>query len=185
MSAILHDGVVWWSIFATAVGFGGVVANEAGLVEVDLPFLVPDRDTMARRLAARYPAAGGENPLTRQAAQLLADYFSGRPVRFDVPLAERRFTVFQREVYGLVRQIPRGEVRTYGEIAAALGRPAAARGVGQAMARNPLPIIIPCHRVVGAAGQLTGYSGAGGVDSKRWLLALERSAPAKDDKGIQ
>lgn len=170
-------GPVYWSLFATEVGFGGVVATEAGLVEVELPFQVPDRETMLYRLQMRYPDARGESPVTRRAAELLTAYFSGSAVRFDLPVDERGFTEFQREVYEYVCQIPRGEVRSYGAVAAAIGRPAAARGVGRAMARNPLPIIIPCHRVVGAGGRMTGYSGGGGIDSKLWLLARERATP--------
>ncbi|RNC70987.1 MAG: methylated-DNA--[protein]-cysteine S-methyltransferase [Desulfuromonadales bacterium] len=162
-----------WSIFATCVGFGGVVAGEGGLVEVFLPFQVASRREMEERLRAAYPGATEDGPLSREAARLLEGYFAGKVVTFELPLDEGSFTPFQRQVYGIVRRIPRGGVMTYGQVAALLGRRGAARGVGVAMARNPLPIIIPCHRVVGSGGALIGYSGAGGTDSKRWLLQWE------------
>lgn len=162
------------SIFETGAGFGAVVASEEGVLEVFLPFGCPAREAMAEQVRACYPELRGESPLSRRAARLLADYFAGRVVDLDLPVDESRFTPFQREVYALVRRIPRGEILTYGQVAAALGRPGAARGIGVAMARNPVPIVIPCHRVLGAGGVMTGYSGPGGVESKRWLLALEK-----------
>ncbi len=84
------------------------------------------------------------------------------------------FTPFQRAVYEYVRSIPRGETRTYGQVAAAIGRPRAARAVGQALARNPLPLVIPCHRVVASNGDLRGFSAAGGLALKARLLEWER-----------
>jgi methylated-DNA-[protein]-cysteine S-methyltransferase len=88
-----------------------------------------------------------------------------------IPLASRGGTPFQRRVWQELRAIPRGETRTYGELAVRLGKPGAARAVGAAVARNPISIVVPCHRVVGADGSLTGY--AGGVERKRALLTIE------------
>jgi methylated-DNA-[protein]-cysteine S-methyltransferase len=103
-------------------------------------------------------------------------YFAGKAVRFESPLALRG-TPFQLEVWSLLRTIPYGETTTYAEIARRLGRPSACRAVGAANGRNPVPIVIPCHRVVGADGSLTGFGG--GLPIKRALLALEaRRAPA-------
>jgi len=102
----------------------------------------------------------------------LAAYFAGVEALPDgVPLAPAG-TAFQRRVWAALQQIPWGETRTYGEIAAAIGAPSAARAVGGACARNPIAIIVPCHRVVGSNGKLTGY--AGGIERKRWLLAHEQ-----------
>lgn len=101
----------------------------------------------------------------------LAEYFSGRRRSFDLPLNPRG-TPFQREVWRALAEIPYGETRSYREIAEAVGRPAAARAVGMANNRNPILIVIPCHRVVGADGRLVGY--AGGIERKARLLALER-----------
>jgi methylated-DNA-[protein]-cysteine S-methyltransferase len=99
------------------------------------------------------------------------EYFDGRRRSFDVPLTLRG-TPFQLQVWGVLREIPYGETMSYGELAARLGRPGAARAVGMANGRNPISIIVPCHRVVGADGSLTGYGG--GLDRKEHLLAFER-----------
>ena len=161
------------SLFSARLGFGGVVAGEEGLIEVFLPFAGESEDEMAKRITLLYPQAVSENRVTRKAALLLEKYFNGERVDFDIPVDGRGFTLFQSAVYAAVARIPRGEVKSYGEIALQIGRPRGARGVGMAMAHNPLPIIIPCHRVVGASGALTGYSAAGGVMSKKWLLLME------------
>jgi methylated-DNA-[protein]-cysteine S-methyltransferase len=106
-----------------------------------------------------------------EAACQLAGYFDGRRRAFDLPLALAG-TAFQRQVWHALLGIGYGETVCYGQLAARVGRPAAARAAGLANARNPVSIIVPCHRVVGADGSLTGYGG--GLDSKRRLLALER-----------
>ena len=82
-------------------------------------------------------------------------------------------TAFQQRVLHLTSAIPAGALRTYGQLARDVGSPHASRAVGQALGRNPVPIVIPCHRVVGSNGRLTGYSGGRGIESKRWLLRLE------------
>ena len=114
--------------------------------------------------------AEADTAVLRQCEEELAAYFAGKLRTFTVPLGPVG-TPFQLSVWEALRQIPYGETRTYGEIAAAVGRPKAVRAVGQANHVNPLPIFIPCHRVVGKGGALTGY--AGGLDLKRALLALE------------
>jgi len=96
---------------------------------------------------------------------------AGKPPRRTIPVALRGGTPFQRRVWDELRTIPRGSTATYAELAARIGRPGAARAVGSAVARNPVSIVVPCHRVVGADGSLTGY--AGGVERKRVLLAME------------
>ncbi len=103
----------------------------------------------------------------------LGEYFAGDRIEFDLPLAPRG-SAFQLRVWNLLREIPYGETRSYGQLAKQLGNVALAREVGGANARNPLSIIVPCHRVVGADGRLVGY--AGGLERKRFLLDLE--APA-------
>jgi len=101
----------------------------------------------------------------------LNEYFAGTRTEFDLKLAPSG-TPFQRAVLEALQQIPYGETRSYGEIAARVGRPTAVRAVGAANGRNPLPIIIPCHRVIGSNGSLTGFGG--GLPTKRFLLDLER-----------
>ena len=130
---------------------------------------------------AREPPAdaveGG--PTVDRAAAQLAEWFAGTRERFDLPLAPRG-TAFQRRVWAALVAVPYGETATYGDIAAAIDQPTATRAVGAANARNPIPLIIPCHRVVGADGALVGYSGGGGVPTKRYLLDLERGALTLD-----
>lgn len=110
------------------------------------------------------------HPHLAQAARELQAYFDGRLRRFDVAL-DAEGTPFQREVWRALRGIAPGATTSYGEIARRIGRPAAVRAVGAAVGRNPLAIVVPCHRVVGSDGSLTGY--AGGLERKRALLALE------------
>lgn len=176
-----RDGAeTYRSLFETGLGVGGVVASDEGLVEVFPPFGGEEKGAMLAQIAARYPSASQESPLTRRAAALLARYFAGEPVAFDLPIDWRGFTPFRRAVYQAVRAIPSGEVRSYSEVAAEVGQPRGARGIGGAMARNPLPIIIPCHRVVGKSGGLTGYSAPGGIGSKLWLLKMENCSLVKN-----
>jgi methylated-DNA-[protein]-cysteine S-methyltransferase len=113
----------------------------------------------------------GEPLYARAIAQLQA-YFRGELTTFDLPLAPRG-TPFQRRVWAALCDIPYGATRSYGQLAALLGAPSAARAVGLANGRNPVGIVIPCHRVIGANGSLTGYGG--GLDRKRRLLAFERT----------
>ena len=112
-----------------------------------------------------------ETELILQCKMQLDEYFRGERKTFDLPLAPKG-TDFQKKVWNALQKIPYGETKTYGEIAAAVGNPKGARAVGMANNKNPIGIIIPCHRVVGANGKLVGY--AGGMDKKEWLLQLER-----------
>ena len=112
-----------------------------------------------------------ETPLILQCRKQLEEYFAGERKTFDLPLAPKG-TAFQQKVWKALTEIPYGETRAYGEIAAGIGNPKAARAVGMANNKNPIGIIIPCHRVVGANGKLVGY--AGGMEKKAFLLELER-----------
>jgi methylated-DNA-[protein]-cysteine S-methyltransferase len=107
---------------------------------------------------------------TAHVERQLAEYFAGKRRSFDLELAPRG-TPFEQEVWAALRTIPFGETRSYGEIAAALGRPGAARAVGRANGANPIPIVVPCHRVLGSDGSLTGFGG--GLATKERLLELE------------
>jgi len=122
----------------------------------------------------RYVPADAE-PVFQVAGAQLGEYLDGTRQSFDLPLAARG-DGFQQRVWAMVSAIPYGQTRTYGELAAELGGDAQPQQVGQAVGRNPLSIIVPCHRVVGHLGQLTGY--AGGLARKRFLLKLEEPAPA-------
>ncbi len=120
------------------------------------------------------PTAGGErDPVLRSASAQLREYFAGERTAFDLSLRPQG-TPFERRVWDALRGIPYGETTSYGALAAALGEPGAARAVGRANGRNPIPVIVPCHRVIGADGSLTGFGG--GLACKRALLDLERGA---------
>lgn len=134
-----------------------------GLYMADQRHRPPDE-----RFGAPAPA---EDATLARAADELAEYFAGRRTRFTVPLRAAG-TPFQRAVWERIAAIPFGATATYTELAVALGRPTATRAVGAAVGRNPLSVLVPCHRVVGSGGALTGY--AGGLDRKRTLLALEK-----------
>ncbi|MDT8902864.1 methylated-DNA--[protein]-cysteine S-methyltransferase [Anaeroselena agilis] len=143
----------------TPIGPLAVTADPAGIIAV--------------RFA---PAAGPPDPAAPpcllQALDELAAYFAGRLTSFTVPLRPSG-TPFQRAVWAELTAIPYGAAISYRDLAAAVGNPAAVRAVGAANGRNPLPILIPCHRVIGADGSLTGYGG--GLEKKRWLLDHERN----------
>lgn len=132
-----------------------------------------DQGVFGLTFGERGPAQPAVSALARghldAARAALADYFAGQPP--SLPALDLQGTDFQRQVWRALLDIPWGEVRTYGELAASLGRPGAGRAVGAANGRNPVAILVPCHRVVAAGGQLGGYSG--GLELKRELLAHE------------
>lgn len=139
-----------------------LVASEDALVGLYTPDHRNAPDIVAR------PAAG--HPVLEAARRELDEYFAGRRTRFEVPL-RLEGTAFQRAAWAALLEIPLGATWSYTDLARRLGRPAAVRAAGAANARNPISIIVPCHRVIGAGGALTGY--AGGIDAKRWLLEHE------------
>jgi methylated-DNA-[protein]-cysteine S-methyltransferase len=153
------------SVIESPVGKLKLVAGDKGLVAV----LWENDDPKRVRLGG--PAKQQEHPILAQTTQQLREYFAGKRRRFTVPL-EMRGTQFQRSVWEALLEIPFGETRTYGCLARSLGNAHAARAVGAASGRNPISIIVPCHRVIGAAGQLTGF--AGGLEAKERLLDLEQ-----------
>lgn len=116
-------------------------------------------------------AQAPQHPVLLQARSQLSDYFAGRRTSFELPLDLGTGTAFQQAVWHALLNIPSGTTRSYGALSADIGQPAAVRAVGGAIGRNPLSIIVPCHRVIGAKGALTGY--AGGLERKTALLQLE------------
>ena len=119
----------------------------------------------------------GDNAVLRETGAQLEAYFTGRLRAFDLPL-QPVGTAFQREVWSTLAQIPYGQTWSYGEVARCIGKPRAVRAVGAANGRNPLPIVLPCHRVIGADGSLTGFGG--GLPTKQFLLMLEGALPGRD-----
>jgi methylated-DNA-[protein]-cysteine S-methyltransferase len=150
---------LWWSKLSTPVGRIGLVSGERGLVRIVLP---------------NEPKADHAPGRNAEAERQLEEYFAGERTVFDLEL-DRRGTPFQRSVWAEVAAIPYGRTTTYGDIARRLGLPRAHRAVGAANGDNPLPIVVPCHRVVGSAGHLTGYAGT--TPMKAWLLGLEGALP--------
>jgi methylated-DNA-[protein]-cysteine S-methyltransferase len=131
-------------------------------------------DETPAQAGAGEPDRADDDPILLEAARQLGEYFSGRRQNFTLPLPKTLpGTPFQRRVWNALRRIPYGQTSSYGELARRIGSPAASRAVGGACGKNPLPIIIPCHRVIGQSGGLTGFGG--GLETKRCLLALEKS----------
>ncbi|CAN5326561.1 methylated-DNA--[protein]-cysteine S-methyltransferase [soil metagenome] len=160
---------------ATPVGEVLLVTDrEAAVVALDFH----DYEDRMMRLLTRHHGAveltSGRAPEAVRTA--VAAYFDGDHAALDGLPVRTNGTAFQREVWAALRSIPAGETWTYGRLAAAIGRPKAVRAAGLANGQNPVAIVVPCHRVIGANGTLTGY--AGGLDRKRWLLAHEAVARA-------
>ena len=144
------------------------------------PLLAREEEDLLRGLAFAQPGdaaiPSGETPLLKEVRRQLAAYFEGRLRVFDLPL-KLEGTAFQRAVWERLTAIPYGQLSTYGQIAREIGRPRAARAVGRANHLNPVVIIVPCHRVVGAQGDLTGYGG--GLARKQALLRLEQALESR------
>ncbi len=143
--------------------------------------LATDGAAVCRVHFGRYEGqrAGADEATLAAAAGQLDEYFEGRRTEFDLPLADVGGSDFERAVWAELAAIPYGEMRTYGEVATAVGDPSAARAVGVACNRNRLPILLPCHRVVGAGGKLVGFGG--GLPRKRFLLELEARVRVERD----
>lgn len=145
-----------------------LAATDAALVAIEFR----DNRHPVRRDPSWQP---GDNAMLRETERQLHEYFDGSRRTFDLPLSPRG-TPFQREVWAMLATIPYGATCSYGDMARRIGRPAAVRAVGAANGRNPIPIVLPCHRVLGADGSLTGFGG--GLPTKAFLLRLEGALPA-------
>ncbi|HEY5410532.1 MAG TPA: methylated-DNA--[protein]-cysteine S-methyltransferase [Caulobacteraceae bacterium] len=161
-------------VFDTPIGPCGLAWTQAGLIGVSLP--EPDAAAVRARLQRRYPEATGglPPPEVEDARQRILALLSGEaadlsPIALDLD----RVGAFEQRIYAIARAIPPGEVMTYGEIASRVGEPQAAQAVGHAMGRNPWPIVVPCHRVVGSNGKLGGFSARGGTRTKLRILEIE------------
>lgn len=152
---------------ATPIGRLDIVAHADAIVAIWF-----EGDDEGRRLDDAVPVERGEHRVLDLAVQQLEEYFAGTRVGFDLPL-EPRGTAFQLQAWAALRRIPYGETISYGEQAEHLGDKNKSRAVGAANGKNPIPIVVPCHRVVGSNGHLTGF--AGGLDTKAWLLDHERA----------
>lgn len=161
-----------FALFKTPLGWSAIVTGDAGIERIALPRR--SKRKLLREILVQFPDAV-HNPIAlRGEARQIKEYLVGKIRALDLPLNLKRLSPFQRQVYLLTHTIPYGQMRSYAWVARTLGRPKAARAVGRALARNPFPLAIPCHRVVRSDGDLGGFSG--GRWLKGTLLKLERGA---------
>lgn len=151
-------------------GFFGFVARDGKLSATYLPRPARQTKEVIRR---NFPDAVENHRLLPRLAAAVSSYYAGEPVRFDVELEDFRMTPFRRKVTEKCRSLAPGETISYGDLARAAGKPGAARAVGQVMATNRLPLVVPCHRVLRSDSSLGGFSSPGGLDDKRRMLELE------------
>jgi methylated-DNA-[protein]-cysteine S-methyltransferase len=161
----------YWSatIPSTPVGPISILVSSIGLAVVEFA----PADEFSRMLVVQVENTKTAPNLLGESIIQLDDYFKGKLKEFSLPLDLRGLTEFSQEILVTASKIPYGRVRTYGSLAAAAGHPGAARAVGGVMSRNPIPIVIPCHRVIASDGTLHGYSAPGELKTKSWLLELE------------
>ncbi|MBV9929915.1 MAG: methylated-DNA--[protein]-cysteine S-methyltransferase [Alphaproteobacteria bacterium] len=172
-------------LFDTALGRCALVWRGGSIIGAALP----ERDdaAMRRSLFRRFPGALEADPPTfvRTAAERVARHLSGHFSDFsDLPVDVAGASDFERAVYAAALAIPCGETRTYGDLARAVGQPQAAQAVGVALGRNPVPILVPCHRIVAGAGRTGGFSAAGGVATKFRILEIERAKLPGEGEGL-
>jgi methylated-DNA-[protein]-cysteine S-methyltransferase len=153
-----------YKLIGSPIGKLKLVASDKGLVAI---LWENDRP---RRVRLSELVEDQLNPVLVETERQIGEYFAGKRKAFSIPL-DMRGTRFQKDVWEALLAIPFGETRSYGQLAKQLGNPAATRAVGAANGRNPVSIIVPCHRVIGSSGELTGF--AGGLDVKAYLLSLE------------
>lgn len=161
----------YYDIVESPVGAVYIGGSDEGIHRVDFVAGAGEERRFLDRLERDTGAVPHADPLAARAAvEELRAYFAGERFEFALPLAPKG-TPFQQTVWLALRDIPYGTTVSYGAVARSIGRPSASRAVGMANSRNPIGIVVPCHRVIGSSGALTGY--AGGLDRKRWLLAHE------------
>ena len=154
----------------TQLGDFRFAASDWGLLAIEWASAQPEFDSYLARL--KRPIQPNQKKIAPYAKEL-REYLNGKRTTFTIPVDWTPFTQFQREALQAVFRIPYGETRTYIDIAREINRPHAYRAVGAANAMNPMPIIVPCHRVIGMDGKLHGYGGGDGLPTKEWLLKLE------------
>ena len=165
-----------FTLFDTAIGCCALIWEGGAIVGAQLP--ERDEETTRRRLARRFPDAAEAKPaaFVETAIADIAALLSGEPRDLShLPIALEAAQPFARKVYDVALSIPPGETLTYGEVAARIGEPGAARAVGVALGQNPWPIIVPCHRVLAAGGRTGGFSADGGVETKLRMLTIEKA----------
>lgn len=174
-----EERTLYWQACSTPVIEMAICTDSMVVVEI---VTGKSREDVAERMALRHSGITyQESSVGNLACTQLQEYFSGRRRDFSVPVELAGVSPFARRVLTVLQKLPFGETVSYGELAAHAGNPLAARAVGRIMANNHLPIIIPCHRVIGKNGSMTGYSGGDGIRTKEWLLNFERRCLAESD----
>ena len=166
-------------LFRTKLGWMGLVGSERGVERIYLP--EPSREDLRQRIGKQFPDSREGGPFLEQAKEEILEYFEGRRTRFAMPLDLSSATPFQRKAYQLMLAIPFGKVHTYRWLAEKMGNPTGLRAVGNANGKNRWPLVVPCHRIVGSDGRLTGFSAPGGLKLKAELLKLE-GIPVEEGK---
>lgn len=160
-------------ILSTSMGLIAIIASNRGLVEL---LIGSDGSNLVQLIQGKYPSSAlVQDGLVAAASSQLSEYFHGERRYFELALDSSVRSAFAQAIFDRLIQVPYGETMTYGGLAACAGYPGRARAVGQVMATNPLPIILPCHRIIGSSGALTGYSAGDGINTKRWLLEFEKA----------
>jgi methylated-DNA-[protein]-cysteine S-methyltransferase len=159
------------AVFETAFGWMGLVRGPAGIQRIFLP--VPERESIRGEMRRRFPSFRENRDSFNNEIAQIEEYFAGERKTFRFLLDFSGATPFQRSVYEILLRIPFGEVRSYAWLAREIGNPKALRAVGHANGKNKWPLVVPCHRVVGSRGYLTGFSAAGGLELKARLLRHE------------
>ena len=159
-----------FALIKTSWGAFGMVARKNRLVATYLPM---PKEKLRELIAKQYPQAIETKNILPEFSRQVLDYFSGKRVRFSVPIDLNHMPPFRAEVLRQCKKIPYGKTASYGDLAGAAGSPAACRAVGGAMAHNPLPLVVPCHRVLRSDGSIGGFSSPDGIRQKRRLLGLE------------
>ena len=165
------------ALFTTAIGTCAVAWSRRGLVAIQLPDVTAEATRAALFTKVALPDDGGPEappPVVQAAIDRIIHHLEGEPedlTRIALDLEE--IPPFHRKVYEAARRVAAGSIRSYGEIAADAGSPRGSRAVGQAMAKNPLPIVVPCHRIIASSGKPGGFTAYGGLDTKARLLAIE------------
>jgi methylated-DNA-[protein]-cysteine S-methyltransferase len=165
------DTQMKYTIFSTACGYFGLVADKKGLIRTILP--CESRKTVEKCLLAGLENAQFDKNLLMPLQKQIIAYFEGKPIRFNAHLSLDGLPIFTRKVLTTCGKIPAGKTVSYSQLAGMIGKPRASRAVGSALAKNPVPLIIPCHRVIHSDGSLGNFSAPGGTATKKNMLDLE------------
>jgi len=170
LSQRLASPVIYYTLFSSPIGPIGIAATSKGLCRLSLN--APDEPAFLRKLQREYrrPIIRRDDRFTDLVGQLRV-YLSGKPIRFNTRFDLLEGTAFHKKVWRALRRIPYGQTRSYRSVAQSIGQPQSFRAVGGACGNNPIAVLIPCHRVIGADGKLGGFTG--GLSIKRWLLQSE------------